>query len=390
MNYIKPDKSAEIFKSFERLHAVDESAGTGIGLAVYQTVIERHGGKIWAESTPVTSIGLRLILVCTTIGLSWCATLRAQQSPPELSNEKLGARHALIIVGLPGDPEHRKQFTDTTAAWVQWLTGRLGLASENVLVLAGPTDAEEAHNIRAGTRESIQAHASRLAKTLQEEDSLWVFYLGHANYDDEHAYFHLPGPDMNEDDVAEWFGNITCREQVHWLTHTCSGWFLKPLSRPGRIVISATAPDRETNETEFPQALMTVSQRAMEDLDRNHDGRVSIAELFTETAAEVEAMFAVDERAPTEHGQLDDNGDGIGTEAGDLDIEPQDDSSQLDPSVAARVKAADGKLASMTFLPSTSAPERKQSERNETEAEKAQPSLDLRESEVEDRLNSSE
>ncbi|WP_161604604.1 caspase family protein [Roseiconus nitratireducens] len=256
------------------------------------------------------------LLICVAIGTprsAWCQ--EADESEKRAPTSERG--YAVIIVGLPGDEQHRQTFDHQADIWRDWSIRRLRFPPENVSVL---------RNLGA---EQIVQTLRDLSDRSEPSDALWVFFIGHGNHDQNNAWFHLPGPDLN---AAEWgaqFANFSCDRQVFWMTQPASGKFFAPLSRPGRIVMTATDGQGEVNETRFPKHL---AEWMAADLQRseesapvglsdeadpdaaNGSASLSVKQLFVEVAKSVRDSYEQENLLATEHPQLDDNGDGIGSE----------------------------------------------------------------------------
>ena len=167
---------------------------------------------------------------------------------------------------------------------------------------------------------------------IRDSDSCWVILLGHANLYGNHSNYNILDADINQVDFAAAAKSITCREQVFWITMPVSGFWIKPLARHSRVVISATEADFEITATEMPYALADLlaaeSDPPLGDTDQ--DGVTSLLDLYLAINLQIHGLFKSLERLRTEHAQLEDNGDGRGSEVQTayLPIDPEEQSEE--------------------------------------------------------------
>lgn len=258
---------------------------------------------------------------CSWLAVFVCLIAASRPSFSAEDNPASGKARVLILCGLTGDAAHHKLFSQTMTTLVAGLENRCAIGPESVIVLTGDEPADDdptwiRESARA-TRESVQNAAAKLKAELGEQDRLWVFVLGHTYYDGRVSWFNLPGPDLHQAEFAKLFEGLACHEQVFVLTTSTSGFWIKSLSARGRVVISATETDWETNETEFPHELVRVmasTDLVTAELDADQDGQFSVFDLYITTVRNLAQSYLGGELLATEHALLDDDGDGRGTE----------------------------------------------------------------------------
>jgi hypothetical protein len=257
-------------------------------------------------------------------------------------------RWLLLCCGLPGDEEHRERLTQACEQIISAAELVLGVAPERLRLLVGDEEmrdalADQAKQIDVSTKESVAAMLQDLSQTVQDEDACWIVLMGHAHLYGGSSQFNVLDEDFDQTEFAGWAKPLACSEQVFWITTPVSGFWIKPLSGVSRIVISATEPDLEYTGTEMPYALADLltgahEEQPLDDIDK--DGSLSLLDLYLAVNLEIQGRFASMERLQTEHAQLDDNGDGRGSEVQQAYLPEEVEESEDDPEPADDAEAA--------------------------------------------------
>lgn len=278
-------------------------------------------------------IGL-VILGALAVGITCAQTSegmrQAQSSPqsaPSVNRPPADPnKFAIIISGASGEESFAKQFTQWTSRLRRALTERLGFGESQLKVLAE----KPAEGVTAlSTGEEVRRAFEDLRNVAGPESTVFIFLIGHGSFDGKQAKFNLVGPDLAVAAYSSLINLLAARRVVIFNMASASGEFVKPLAGKGRVIVSATRSGQEQNATRFAEHFIAALTNQEADADQN--GRISVLEAFNYATPQVAAHYSRAGRLATEHGLIEDNGDGVGHE---------------------KAEGGDGALARVTYLDS--------------------------------------
>jgi hypothetical protein len=219
--------------------------------------------------------------------------------------------HLLTVVGLGGDPEYRELFHGWAADLTSAAAERFNLAEERIVYLGErPDDAPGLIDDRSSL-ENLTSVLAGMAGEASPRDQILIVLIGHGTGQGEEARFNLPGPDLTPQALDLMLADFPTQTVAVVNTTPSSGPFLSALSGPNRVILTATRTAQERNETQFGGFFVEALLGDASDLDK--DGRLSLTEAFQYAKGEVNRYYESLNLLATEHAQLDDNGDGVGS-----------------------------------------------------------------------------
>jgi hypothetical protein len=253
---------------------------------------------------------LRRILFAAA-ALGWVSSAAAQSPPaaatattaPAATTQPAATRPTvLVVLGAEGEPEYGREFAKAADQWAD----AAKLAPAQLIQIGRTAESSNGPTDKQRLKDAIAAEAQRPGPPL------WVVLIGHGTFDGKEAKFNLRGPDLADQELAEWL-KPTRRPLAVIDCSSSSAPFLNRLSGPGRVVVTATQSGHELQYSRFAANLAAAIADPAADLDK--DGQTSLLEAFLAASHRVEQFYTEAGRLSTEHALLDDNGDARGTPA---------------------------------------------------------------------------
>jgi hypothetical protein len=237
----------------------------------------------------------------------------ASQASVNLSSDRATV---IIVVGAPGDAEFGSNFVHQASLWqkaceqanLRQIT--IGMSERTAAV--SETSRSNSESAVSATNDYEELKQALLLEPREGSAELYLVLIGHGTFDGKEARFNLRGPDVSATELASWLQPFQ-RPLALIDTSSSSAPFLNKLSATNRVIITATRSGNEQNFTRFGQYFAEAITSPDADLDK--DGQVSLLEAFLIASRRTIEFYKVEGRIATEHALIDDNGDGLGTQA---------------------------------------------------------------------------
>ena len=216
-------------------------------------------------------------------------------------------KFAVILGGIATNERYQAQFRQWTLKLQEILVRDYGYSPDHIALLLGRGD-PGASKIGSPCRlETILETMGQLRKKVQPADQITIFFIGHGTSDDQDAKFVIMGPDITGAKFAEILEGFPNQDIVVVNTTSTSHPFCAALSAPGRVIVCATRSAAERYDTIFGRFLLEALEYHAADRDKNQ--RVSMFEVFLYAREKVKKWYTDQDRLPSEHPTIDDNGD---------------------------------------------------------------------------------
>lgn len=218
-------------------------------------------------------------------------------------------KYAVILAGAAIEEQYKKQIKRWALLLHDILTKDYRYEADQIVMLMDQEDPEDPRISGSSRGDNIKYKLQELKEVLNPGDQVFIFLLGHGTSNEESAKFVISGTDITAQDVAAILETFSEQDIVLVNATSSSYPFCALLSGPGRVIVSATRSRAEKYDTIFAEFFIAALDGHAGDRDKNR--RVSIWEAFRFASQKVEKWYADQNRIPTEHAVLDDNGDGI-------------------------------------------------------------------------------
>ncbi len=238
--------------------------------------------------------------------------------------------YIMVIAGLGGSPEYTEKYKNYLKETRTVFTGNYKIPAENVVMLGETKIVDSEYVNDVSNAESIKKYINDFSTRINEDDTFFLILFGHGSFDGKNSYLNIPRKDLSDEEYDGLLDNIKAGKIVVINTASASFPFIDKLSKPGRIIITATKSGTQKNQPLFGQYLVEAFTNPASDLDKN--GILSVLEVFSYSSERTFRWYEDNNHLATEHPQIEDTGDKLSSRINEIET------------------SGEGSLASITYF----------------------------------------